>query len=650
MASRPTSSSRVANFHAAGRGHEAALARHPGRRRLRARMSTASSRTSSSSVPPSGVESGQGPDGIDARRVRPGQRRRGRARRRRASSTRSTPASRRSTAAADDFVRRGDDRARRRRPDHDRAARRTTSIPTREAHRGRSRGDPPRRWRVRRDRRCRRGPAGLGRHDCGQGRRDPAGQRHRRHPARSSSRPVGLRALAPPSTRTPSHRRRRGARARRQPMADPVGHRCRRPPARRAGGRAARAAGPARPRSVVPAPPVALVLGVGDGLRRGRTRRHARRSSVIASSGLDLVRTWSDAAEAIVMDLRLPRVLTAMRGRNGPRRRRCHVPGPPPQSAGRPVRARARRPVPRSGRRSRSSSRSARGPRVRAAPWPRVRRRARSRSRRLPVRAPSGLAPITSLLLTGYAVGSLLAAGLAMAMYLSGAGAPPDLLLPAGRLRRGVVGAPRRERCRSSSSAAAAIMPRARSLNGLLLGEETAAHLGVDVRRERAILLGLASLVTAAAVAVSGLIGFVGLVVPHVVRLLVGPIRPARAAALGARRRRRCSPSPTSRARLLGEIPVGVVTALIGAPFFIVRPAALARGIRAVSTVLRLTRCRCRRTAQVPSAARRRPDDRVRASGSRSSARMAPASPRCCASPRAARADRAGRSSWRDAP
>src|SRR4029077_16611498 len=64
---------------------------------------------------------------------------------------------------------------------------------------------------------------------------------------------------------------------------------------------------------------------------------------------------------------------------------------------------------------------------------------------------------------------------------------------------------------------------RARSLNGLLLGEETAAHLGVDVRRERAILLGLASLITASAVAISGLIGFVGLVVPHVVRMLVGP-------------------------------------------------------------------------------------------------------------------------------
>src|SRR4029078_8694042 len=68
-----------------------------------------------------------------------------------------------------------------------------------------------------------------------------------------------------------------------------------------------------------------------------------------------------------------------------------------------------------------------------------------------------------------------------------------------------------------------AILLRARSLNGLLLGEEPAPNLGVTVRRERGILLGLASLSTAAAVAISGLIGFVGLVVPHVVRLIVGP-------------------------------------------------------------------------------------------------------------------------------
>jgi iron complex transport system permease protein len=113
-----------------------------------------------------------------------------------------------------------------------------------------------------------------------------------------------------------------------------------------------------------------------------------------------------------------------------------------------------------------------------------------------------------------------------------------------------------------------AILARARALNGLLLGEEAAAHLGVDVRRERGILLALATLVTAAAVAVSGLIGFIGLVAPHLVRLSVGPnarhVVPL-AAILGAV----LLVAADLVARLLGEIPVGVVTAVIGAPFFL---------------------------------------------------------------------------------
>jgi len=125
-----------------------------------------------------------------------------------------------------------------------------------------------------------------------------------------------------------------------------------------------------------------------------------------------------------------------------------------------------------------------------------------------------------------------------------------------------------RQRCRSCSARRSSSGSGPRSLNGLLLGEEAAAHLGVDVRRERAILLGLASLATAASVAVSGLIGFVGLVAPHVVRLMVGPnarlVLPL-AALLGAS----LMVGADLVARLFGEIPVGVVTAVIGAPFFL---------------------------------------------------------------------------------
>ena len=178
-----------------------------------------------------------------------------------------------------------------------------------------------------------------------------------------------------------------------------------------------------------------------------------------------------------------------------------------------------------------------------------------------------GHGQMTSLLLTGYAVASLLAAGLSMAMFLSGAGLRQIFSYLLGGFEAAtwvrfgtalplIIGA------------SVLLALRARALNGFLLGEEAAAHLGVDVRRERAILLGLASLATAAAVAVSGLIGFVGLVAPHIVRLVVGPnarvVLPL-AALFGAI----LMVGADLAARLLGEIPVGVVTAVIGAPFFL---------------------------------------------------------------------------------
>jgi iron complex transport system permease protein len=179
-----------------------------------------------------------------------------------------------------------------------------------------------------------------------------------------------------------------------------------------------------------------------------------------------------------------------------------------------------------------------------------------------------GHGQMTSLLLTGYAIASLLAAGLSMAMFLSGTGLRQIFSYLLGGFEAAtwvrfgtalplIIGA------------SVLLAMRARALNGFLLGEEAAAHLGVNVRRERAILLGLASLATAAAVAVSGLIGFVGLVAPHVVRLVVGPnarvVLPL-AALFGAI----LMVGADLAARLLGEIPVGVVTAVLGAPFFLV--------------------------------------------------------------------------------
>jgi len=112
------------------------------------------------------------------------------------------------------------------------------------------------------------------------------------------------------------------------------------------------------------------------------------------------------------------------------------------------------------------------------------------------------------------------------------------------------------------------LLVRWRRLNVLLLGDAQAAHLGVDVEREKLILTALASLTTSAAVAISGTIGFVGLVVPHVLRLATGPdhrlLLPA-SALYGAT----LLTLADLGARLAGGIPVGIVTALLGAPFFL---------------------------------------------------------------------------------
>jgi iron complex transport system permease protein len=311
---------------------------------------------------------------------------------------------------------------------------------------------------------------------------------------------------------------------------------------------------------------VSLVLGVGLGTV---AISPADTIGILAERllGIHLGRTWPSAAETIVWDLRLPRVLTAM------------IVGTGLAVAGATFQGLLRNPLADPYVLGTASG-AALGAAVAVV---------------IPIRLTflgfgllhalafagaltsvytvyrlsriGGLSPLTSLLLTGYAVGSLLAAGLAMAMYLSGAALRQIFSYLLGGF----------DNAAWSQLAGAVpliaigsvfILLRARVLNGLLLGEEAAVHLGVNVRRERALLLALASLVTAAAVAVSGLIGFVGLVVPHVVRLAVGPnarlVLPLSAlggAALLA--------YADLAARLLGDIPVGVVTAVIGAPFFL---------------------------------------------------------------------------------
>jgi iron complex transport system permease protein len=185
----------------------------------------------------------------------------------------------------------------------------------------------------------------------------------------------------------------------------------------------------------------------------------------------------------------------------------------------------------------------------------------------------SGEASVVSLLLAGLAVSSILAAAMVLLLVTVGelqvrlpqlftflmggitVNRWAQLALVAGLLALGLM-------------AALALSPY---LNAFALGEEGAAAVGVEVERTKAMVLALGSLLTAAAVTVGGLIGFVGLMVPHAVRLVLGAdarlLLPCAALAgasflvladLGAR-------------TLLapGEIPVGVITGLVGGPFFL---------------------------------------------------------------------------------
>ncbi|MEO3999969.1 iron ABC transporter permease [Mesorhizobium sp. CAU 1732] len=111
----------------------------------------------------------------------------------------------------------------------------------------------------------------------------------------------------------------------------------------------------------------------------------------------------------------------------------------------------------------------------------------------------------------------------------------------------------------------------ARSLNAMALGEATAHHLGIPVQRFKNIAIVVVAAATGASVAVSGGIGFVGIVVPHLLRLLIGPdhryLLPA-SALLGASLL--LLADAVSRTIVApAELPIGIVTAAVGAPFFL---------------------------------------------------------------------------------
>ena len=126
------------------------------------------------------------------------------------------------------------------------------------------------------------------------------------------------------------------------------------------------------------------------------------------------------------------------------------------------------------------------------------------------------------------------------------------------------------------------MMLMSRRMNLLLMGEERARELGVDSQRTRRNLMIVASLTTAAAVAFTGLIGFVGLMVPHIMRLLVGPDhrRLLPASALFGALLLLLADTVARTVLAPAEIPVGIITAAAGGPFFLYLLAHAQGGLR----------------------------------------------------------------------
>jgi len=178
--------------------------------------------------------------------------------------------------------------------------------------------------------------------------------------------------------------------------------------------------------------------------------------------------------------------------------------------------------------------------------------------------------PVTTLLLAGIAVGQFFTAIISLLMVLSSRDMNRIIFWTLGSFST-----------KSWDQVKMILIPAilgwgvirfyAKDLNAMLLGEESAQHLGIEVERTKKILLVLNALLVALAVSVSGIIGFVGLIIPHVTRLILGPDHRILIPAAGLIGGIFMLLADTI-ARLLivpMEIPVGIVTALFGGPFFI---------------------------------------------------------------------------------
>ncbi|MBH28233.1 MAG: iron ABC transporter [Chloroflexi bacterium] len=188
--------------------------------------------------------------------------------------------------------------------------------------------------------------------------------------------------------------------------------------------------------------------------------------------------------------------------------------------------------------------------------------------------------PVTTMLLAGIAIGSFATASTTLLMlrrpdglqrafnwmlgaYLGGGWDPVKIMIPYMVL------------------GSLFIFINARALNVFQLGEEQAQQLGINVERLKIILIAAATLMTASAVAFGGLIGFVGLIVPHALRILTGPDyrRLLPCCLLGGASFLILSDLAARNIMAPQELPVGIITALTGTPFFIFLLRKLKRSV-----------------------------------------------------------------------
>lgn len=178
---------------------------------------------------------------------------------------------------------------------------------------------------------------------------------------------------------------------------------------------------------------------------------------------------------------------------------------------------------------------------------------------------------VNTMLLAGIAVSAIAGAVNGLLGYL----ADNDMLRQMSLWQMGALGAANWPRALIATGVAlllCAWLPReARALDALLLGESEARHLGIDVQRVKNRLVLLTALGVGTCVAMAGAIAFVGLVVPHLVRLAIGPghagVIPG--AALGGALILVIADTAARMVIAPAELPTGIVTALLGAPFFV---------------------------------------------------------------------------------